>query len=166
MSCSSSSLEQFLQDHVINIQQLLVEATTVVKPASKRVRKQCFIHCYGNLFIILQSRMKCIHHLVHNVTPLSTEFLCRVIPEVILSLKEVKGKTRSLAATILIDIGHTYDQKSIAEYFKLIVAGLAGSAHMISATIMSLTRLVYVFHGNHGSIFFMLCSHAINRFVV
>ena len=89
---------------------------------------------------------------MHHVIPLSVEFLCRVIPEVILSVKEVKEKTRSLAITILVDIAHSYDQQSINEYFKLILAGLAGSAHMISATVVSLARLVYVFHGNHGNI--------------
>ena len=100
--------------------------------------------------------MKCIHHLVHHVIPLSRDFQCRIIPEVMLSVKEVK--TRSLATLILVDVGHTYDHKSIGEYFKLIVAGLAGSAHMISATVMSLTRLVYVFHGNHGDIiFYVMC---------
>ena len=88
--------------------------------------------------------------------PVNTQFLCRIIPEVILSVKEVKKKTRSLAITILLHIGHCYDQTSIAEYVKIIVAGLAGSAHMISATIISLTRLVYVFHGNHGNVFYMM----------
>ena len=109
--------------------------------------------------------MKCIHHFVHHVIPLNTEFLCRVIPEVILSVKEVKEKTRTLAITLLIDIGHCYDNKSIGEYFKLIIAGLAGSAHMISATIVSLTRLVYMFHGNHGNIFCMMFTYY-NRYIV
>ena len=102
---------------------------------------------------------------MHHVIPLNTEFLCRVIPEVILSVKEVKEKTRSLAVMILVDIGHSYDHQSIGEYFKLIIAGLAGSAHMISATIISLTRLVYVFHGNHGNIFYMML-HTVNRYIV
>lgn len=84
------------------------------------------------------------------------DFLCRIIPEVILSVKEVKEKTRSLATTIVVNIGHSYDQKSIGEYFKVIVAGMAGSPHMISATVVSLTRLVYVFHGNYGNYFYMM----------
>ena len=37
MSCNSPSLEQFLQDHVNNIQELLIETTATVKSASKRV---------------------------------------------------------------------------------------------------------------------------------
>lgn len=37
MSCNSPSLERFLQDHVSNIQELLIEATATVKSAAKRV---------------------------------------------------------------------------------------------------------------------------------
>ena len=43
MSCNSPSLEQFLQDHVSNIQELLIEATTAVKSASKRVSMTCLL---------------------------------------------------------------------------------------------------------------------------
>ena len=82
--------------------------------------------------------------------------MSRVLPEVILSVKEVKEKTRSLAVSLLVDIGHSYDHKSIGDYFNLIIAGLAGSAHMISATIMSLTRLIYAFHGNHGNNIYLM----------
>ena len=37
LSCSSPSLEQFLQDYVTDIQQLMIEGTSCVKPAAKRV---------------------------------------------------------------------------------------------------------------------------------
>lgn len=107
--------------------------------------------------------MKCIHHLVrHVIPPLSRDFLYRLLPEVILSVKEVKEKTRSLAVTILVDIGHLYDKTSIGDYFKLIIAGLAGSAHMISATITSLTQLVYVFYGNHSNLYYMIFNTTID----
>jgi len=36
-SCASPALEQFLQDHVSNIQQLLMDAMEIVKTASKKV---------------------------------------------------------------------------------------------------------------------------------
>jgi len=95
--------------------------------------------------------MKCIHHFVEHVNPLDPTFLSRLLPEIILSIKDVKEKTRLLAVNILKDIGHCYDKDNIEQYFQLVVAGLAGSAHMISATVMSLTRLVYEFHGNHNN---------------
>lgn len=52
-SCCSPSLEQFLQDNVSNIQQLLIEATANVKTASKKVCLVCpFIHVYDNLQLV------------------------------------------------------------------------------------------------------------------
>lgn len=36
---------------------------------------------------------------------------------------------------------------SVTDYFVKVLAGLAGSTHMISATILTLSRLVYEFHG-------------------
>lgn len=88
---------------------------------------------------------------MEHVSPLDPIFLSRLLPEVILSVKDVKEKTRLLAVNILKDIGHCYDKDSIEQYFQLVLAGLAGSVHMISATVMSLTRLVYEFHGNHNN---------------
>ena len=35
----------------------------------------------------------------------------------------------------------------MSDYFLTVLAGLAGSAHMVSATLLSLSRLVYEFHG-------------------
>lgn len=37
--------------------------------------------------------------------------------------------------------------ESVNQYMKLVLAGLAGSAHMVSATVISLSRLLYEFHG-------------------
>lgn len=38
--------------------------------------------------------------------------------------------------------------ESVTEYLTRVLAGLAGSTHMVAATIISLSRLVYEFHGN------------------
>lgn len=35
------------------------------------------------------------------------------------------------------------------EYFNVVLAGLAGTSHMVSATIGSLARLIYEFNGNY-----------------
>ena len=37
--------------------------------------------------------------------------------------------------------------EAVSDYFLTILAGLAGSAHMVSATLLALSRLVYEFHG-------------------
>lgn len=39
--------------------------------------------------------------------------------------------------------------ESLTEYFHCVLAGLAGSPHMISCTLLALSRLVCEFHGVH-----------------
>ena len=39
--------------------------------------------------------------------------------------------------------------ESMKEYFNVVLAGLAGTSHMVSATIGSLARLIYEFNGNY-----------------
>ena len=45
-SCSTPSFEQFVQDHVSNIEQLLIDSTAVVKTASKMVSYGLVYICY------------------------------------------------------------------------------------------------------------------------
>ena len=37
--------------------------------------------------------------------------------------------------------------EAVSDYLLTVLAGLAGSTHMVSATLLSLSRLVYEFHG-------------------
>ena len=41
-----------------------------------------------------------------------------------------------------------YFSDGLQEYFKMVLAGLAGSPQMISATLLALTRILYEFKGN------------------
>ena len=78
-----------------------------------------------------------------------------------------------MAFQLLVNIGHTVQQcyglsaagdlcqmvpsygthpssscaESVTQYMKVVLAGLAGSPHMVSATVISLSRLLYEFHG-------------------
>ena len=42
---------------------------------------------------------------------------------------------------------YVYLLEALKDYFVVVLAGLAGSPHMVSATLLSLSRLVYEFHG-------------------
>ena len=42
--------------------------------------------------------------------------------------------------------------EAVSDYFLTVLAGLAGSAHMVSATLLALSRLVYEFHGKSLSL--------------
>lgn len=112
--------------------------------------------------------------------------------QVILCTKEVNEKTRMLALKLLIKFGYmaqkSQEKKAdgilflyvfnhlvmvllhfnrsaecVSDYLLTVLAGLAGSTHMVSATLLALARLVYEFHGMylcienwHGSTALML----------
>ena len=40
-----------------------------------------------------------------------------------------------------------FPSESMMKYFSLVLAGLAGSPRMVSCTLLSLSKLVYEFHG-------------------
>ena len=39
------------------------------------------------------------------------------------------------------------DESAIMGYFELVMAGLAGSPHMLSCTVLAITRIIYEFKG-------------------
>ena len=63
--------------------------------------------------------------------------------------------TRAEAYSLLVDLANAHDrccdgsrQDNITHYFHVVLAGLAAtSPHMLSATILSIGRLVYEFKG-------------------
>ena len=60
----------------------------------------------------------------------------------------LEGATKlTLCHTCLTMMPSFLSLDSVMDYFKLALAGLAGSTHMVSATITALARLVYEFHG-------------------
>ena len=100
------------------------------------------------------------------------EFIPTLLPEVIICTKEVNEKTRNAAYSLLVTMGKRMksreespfeqvnekieeeskerlveQQNRLDEYMQMVVAGLAATTpHMISATILSLSRLVFEFH--------------------
>lgn len=95
-------------------------------------------------------------------------FIAIILPETVLSTKDVNEKTREAAFTLLVQMGEKMSQEggivkqskipdvgdenapdseaSLEEYFTMVSAGLAGdTAHMISASITGLSRIVFEF---------------------
>lgn len=91
-----------------------------------------------------------------------------ILPEAVLGTKEANEKAREAAYELLIGMGRkvqlggtvktviidgmdekvVYRTATIEEYFLMVSAGLAGSSqHMISATITTLSRMLYEFKG-------------------
>ncbi len=82
-----------------------------------------------------------------------------LLPEVILGVKEVNNRTRTQANDLLVSLGRRMCcggrfqfggeeemEASVGEYFKMVMAGLAGgSPHMVSAAVMALARIIFEF---------------------
>ena len=83
------------------------------------------------------------------------------LPEVLLGVKEVNHKTRTQAYELIISWGRRMSlggefvgfdglmrSASLQEFINMVLAGLAGNTpHMISATIMTLARIIFEFAG-------------------
>lgn len=113
-----------------------------------------------------RDRLDAITQIVSSLPNTSLHFIPSVLPEVVISAKEVNDKARSSAFNLLVLMGekmaeggnvvnskvaHMPDdaadvQASLEEFLTMVSAGLAGSTpHMVSASITALTRILYEF---------------------
>ncbi|KAK8258421.1 armadillo-type protein [Phyllosticta capitalensis] len=113
-----------------------------------------------------RDRLSAISQVVEYLPSSDLHFIPSVLPEVIISCKEVNEKARTAAFDLLVLMGQKMQQggtvvqskipamddsaptinASLEEFFTMMSAGLAGSTpHMISASITALTRSLYEF---------------------
>lgn len=139
---------QVLQKNIENLQNRVLEGTVTCAPSSKKDR----IKALGNIVSILPTNDL---HLIPSI-----------LSEAVMATKEVNEKTRGFAFNLLVEMGNKMKEggtvvnskiqgmdedvpdadANITEYFTMVTAGLAGStAHMISATVTSLSRLFFEF---------------------
>jgi len=129
---NSSSCKKIIDDSMEDLKSKLSSSLSQAAPSSKAPR----LRCLGMLMKKFDAEHK--------------DFIVSILPEVILCTKEVGVKAKTAAFDLLIDIGSVLvfisplsKEDCIGEYFKLVMAGLAGSPHMISATLLSFTKLVF-----------------------
>ncbi|XP_063163096.1 RRP12-like protein [Candoia aspera] len=102
-------------------------------------------------------RLKCLFHVIKQLTVEHEDFVTALLPEVILCTKEVSVGARTNAYNLLVEIGRTFIRFSVTSndgiqrYLLLVYAGLTGSVTMISCTVLALTRLLYEFKEHIGS---------------
>uniref|UniRef100_A0A060TIG9 ARAD1D46442p n=1 Tax=Blastobotrys adeninivorans TaxID=409370 RepID=A0A060TIG9_BLAAD len=114
-------------------------------------------------------------------------FIPCILPETVLCTKDVNEKTRDAAFELLVQMGHkmqhggTVDQSkipdvdaesastteaSLEEFFTMTSAGLAGdSAHMISASIVALSRVIFEFRNQISTEFLANLSSTVEVFL-
>ncbi|XP_028916752.1 RRP12-like protein [Ornithorhynchus anatinus] len=102
-------------------------------------------------------RLKCLFHIVKQLTAEHEEFVTALVPEVILCTKEVSVGARKNAYTLLVEMGHAFlrfgpnQEDALQRYLLLVYAGLTGSVTMVSCSILALTRLLFEFRGLMGA---------------
>ncbi|EDO48743.1 predicted protein [Nematostella vectensis] len=137
--CSSDSqaCRAFLSSHLDQLQDKLLNSLASSSSASKA------------------PRLRCLTHIVKHLGAEHKDFITAIIPEVILCTKEVGTKARAAALSLLVANCHALCRcvpgtraEGLVAYLELVLAGLAGSPHMVSATIISISRLVFEFRGD------------------
>ncbi|XP_010897516.1 RRP12-like protein [Esox lucius] len=94
-------------------------------------------------------RLKCLIHIVKQLSEEHKDFITALLPEVIICTKEVSVGARKSAYTLLVEMGNAFirfygDANEALEKFLLLVyVGLTGSVTMITCTVLALTRLVF-----------------------
>ncbi|XP_078064676.1 RRP12-like protein, partial [Mustelus asterias] len=124
---------QFVDRHLEDLKQTLLGSLKSAASPAKRPRLKCLIHIVKQLSVE--------HH----------EFIVALLPEVIICMKEVSIGARRNGYTLLVEIGQAFfrfykdTREAVSQYLALIYAGLTGSITMISCTVLALTRLVFEF---------------------
>jgi ribosomal RNA-processing protein 12 len=137
-----------LEERNEELQQLLINSAEQASAPSRR------------------DRLGAISQIIEFIPRNDLHFITAVLPEVVICAKEVNEKARTAAFDLLVAMGEKMNlggtvitskapnmpsdapsvEASLEEYFTMVSAGLAGdSAHMISATITAVTRILYEF---------------------
>ncbi|KAF2639155.1 ribosomal RNA-processing protein 12 [Massarina eburnea CBS 473.64] len=114
-----------------------------------------------------RDRLLALSCVIENLPQSDLHFIPSILSEVVICAKEVNEKARETAYDLLVSMGEKMAQggvvlqskvpnmpedapsvdASLEEYFTMVSAGLAAStAHMISASITAVTRILYEFH--------------------
>ncbi|KAH0623825.1 hypothetical protein JD844_006974 [Phrynosoma platyrhinos] len=138
--CASDrpACQNFVQSHLKDLQNALLGSLPTATSPAKR------------------PRLKCLFHIVKQLTVEHEDFVTSLVPEVILCTKEVSVGARKNAYNLLVEIGHAFlrfgptPDDGMQRYLLLVYAGLAGSVTMISCTVLALARLLFEFKEHVG----------------
>ncbi|NXT49432.1 RRP12 protein, partial [Pluvianellus socialis] len=125
--------QAFVRSHLQDLQAALLDSLKSAASPAKR------------------PRLKCLFHIVKQLSAEHEPFITALVPEVILCTKEVSVGARKNAFVLLVEMGHAFirfgptAQEGMQRFLLLVYAGLTGSVTMISCTVLALTRLFFEF---------------------
>uniref|UniRef100_A0A8C4U339 Ribosomal RNA processing 12 homolog n=1 Tax=Falco tinnunculus TaxID=100819 RepID=A0A8C4U339_FALTI len=125
--------QAFVRSHLQDLQAALLDSLKSAASPAKR------------------PRLKCLFHIVKQLSAEHEPFVTALVPEVVLCTKEVSVGARKNAFALLVEMGHAFirfgptPQEAMQRFLLLIYVGLTGSVTMISCTVLALTRLFFEF---------------------
>uniref|UniRef100_A0A8C6NAX8 RRP12-like protein n=1 Tax=Melopsittacus undulatus TaxID=13146 RepID=A0A8C6NAX8_MELUD len=125
--------QAFVHSHLQELQTVLLDSLKSAASPAKR------------------PRLKCLLHIVKQLSAEHEPFITALVPEVILCTKEVSVGARKNAFVLLVEMGHAFihfgptPQEGLERFLLLVYVGLTGSVTMISCTVLALTRLFFEF---------------------
>nr|CAH7732826.1 unnamed protein product [Callosobruchus chinensis] len=131
----SDSCKEFVKSHRKEVQRLLMKSLNIAVTSSKGARLRCL-----NYLIKAQPQLD------HD-----SKLIKSVIPEATLCCKDINQKCRQTAYELLNTIGNTLmAHDRMQEFVGLVIAGLAGTPHMMSCTVLALASILHNFSGALG----------------
>lgn len=130
---------RFVQSHLDDLKKTLLDSLRSTASPAKR------------------PRLKCLIHIVKQLSAEHAEFIAALVPEVILCTKEVSVGARKNAFALLVEMGHAFlrfgsnQEEALQRYLVLIYPGLVGAVTMVSCSILALTHLLFEFKGLMGT---------------
>ncbi|XP_062988583.1 RRP12-like protein [Elgaria multicarinata webbii] len=133
-----AACQNFVRSHLEELQRALLGSLPTATSPAKR------------------PRLKCLFHIVKQLTVEHEDFVTALVPEVVLCTKEVSVGARKNAYNLLVEIGHAFlrfgptPKDGMQRYLLLVYAGLTSSVTMISCTVLALARLLFEFKEHVG----------------
>ncbi|RZC36936.1 RRP12-like protein [Asbolus verrucosus] len=131
----SESCKQFIKNNRKEVQGLLWKSLETAAVSSKGARLRC-----SNYLIISQPQLDS-----------DSKLIKRVIPEAVISCKDVNEKTRSIAYEVLKTVGETLQRHNqLDKFVSMIIGGLAGNLTLMTCTVLALASVLHNFSGSLG----------------
>jgi ribosomal RNA-processing protein 12 len=128
----SESCKEFLKNNRKEVQGLLWKSLESAAVSSKGARLRCM-----NYLIKAQPQLDA-----------DSKLIKRVIPEAVLSCKDLNERTRYIAYEVLNTVGETLrNHNQLDQFVSLVVGGLVGNVNLMCCTVLALASILHNFSG-------------------
>lgn len=128
----SENCKQFIKNNRREVQSLLWKSLETAAVSSKG------------------ARLRCLNYLIKAQPQLDSDskLIKRVIPEAVLSCRDINEKTRYISYEVLNTVGETLKQHNqLDQFITMVIGGLVGNVNLMSCTVLALASILHNFSG-------------------